>query len=101
MKLKTACPTCGKPITLARILAAPHPWGLKCPHSRSKAKVKNHSTNVILGFTIIIFWGILILFLSTFYSISLWHLIAVLLLSGFLLELSFSLWVVNTGLRHY
>jgi len=101
MKFKTSCPTCGEPITLGRVIAAPHPWGIKCPHCKSKVKARDHTPLLISAFTILILWGILTVFLRIAHFITLWHFVVMWLLFTLLLEVSFSLWVVNRGLRKY
>jgi len=101
MKFKTPCPTCGEPITFKRVITAPHPWALKCPYCKSKFKAKNHAAFVISYLTIITLGAILMGSLCLSDLITFWQMVAMYLILGLLLELSFSVWIVNRGLRHY
>jgi len=54
MKLATSCPSCGKAITLWRIMAAPTPFHLSCKACKSNLRLQNSPKGVIIAGAVII-----------------------------------------------
>jgi hypothetical protein len=49
MKMATACPLCSKPISLWRVLKAPTPLHLRCPHCLRPLRAKNLTLLMVIG----------------------------------------------------